>query len=125
VWRGGGVAFGPKPRDYGYALPKKVKRLALCSALTKKRREDKLMVLDAFELSEIKTKNFTSIMEKLGGSCALIIDEGNNNLCLSTRNVPDVKVLSPQGLNLFDILNHDGLYITLPCLEKIQRRLVA
>jgi large subunit ribosomal protein L4 len=125
VWRGGGVSFGPKPRDYSYTVPKKVKRIALCSALTKKRREEKLMILDKFDLAEVKTKAFTSIMNRLGNQRVLIIDDDNRNLCLSARNVPHVKVLSPQGLNLYDILYHDGLYITLPCLEKIQRRLVA
>ena len=125
VWRGGGVAFGPKPRDYSYNVPKQVKRLALCSALTKKHKEDKLMILDKFDLPEIKTKIFTSIMERLGSQRVLIIDDDNRNLCLSARNVPNVKVLPPQGLNLYDILYHDGLYMTLPCLEKIQRRLVA
>ncbi len=125
VWRGGGVAFGPKPRDYSYNVPKQVKRLALCSALTKKHKEDKLMILDKFDLPEIKTKIFTSIMERLGSQRVLIIDDDNRNLSLSARNVPNVKVLPPQGLNLYDILLHDGLYITLPCLEKIQRRLVA
>ncbi len=125
VWRGGGISFGPKPRDYSYPVPKKVKRIALCSALTKKRREEKLLILDKFDLSEIKTKAFTNIMDRLGSQRVLIIDDDNRNLCLSARNVPHVKVLSPQGLNLYDILYHDGLYITLPCLEKIQRRLVA
>jgi len=125
VWRGGGVAFGPKPRDYSYAVPKKVKRLALCSALTKKYREDKLMIFDKIELAKIKTKAFKSIMDRLGSKRLLIIDDDNLNLSLSARNVPNVKVLPPQGLNLYDILYHDGLYITLPCIEKIQRRLVA
>ena len=125
VWRGGGIAFGPKPRDYSYAVPKKVKRLALCSALTKKCKEDKLMILDKFDLSEIQTKAFASIMDRLGHQRVLIIDDDNRNLSLSARNVPNVKVLSPQGLNLYDILRHEGLYITLHCLEQIQRRLAA
>jgi len=125
VWRGGGIAFGPKPRDYSYAAPKKVKRLALCSALTKKCKEDKLMILDKFDLPEIQTKAFASIMDRLGRQRVLIIDDDNRNLSLSARNVPNVKVLSPQGLNLYDILRHEGLYITLHCLEKIQRRLAA
>jgi len=125
VWRGGGISFGPKPRDYSYTVPKKVKRTALCSALTKKRREEKLMILDKFDLAEVKTKAFTQIIDRLGSHRVLIIDDDNRNLCLSARNVPHVKVLPPQGLNLYDILYHDGLYITLPCLEKLQRRLVA
>jgi large subunit ribosomal protein L4 len=125
VWRGGGISFGPKPRDYSYQVPKKVKRVALCSALTKKLKEEKILILDKFELSEIKTKAFKSIMAKLANSRTLIIDDGNENLSLSARNVPNVKVLPPQGLNLYDILYYDGLLITLPSLEKIQRRLVA
>ena len=125
VWRGGGIAFGPHPRDYSYQVPKKVRRTALCSALTKKLKEEKLIILDKFELPEIKTKSFKAIMTKLADSRTLIIDEENRNLSLSARNLPDVKVLPPQGLNLYDILYYDGLLITLPSLEKIQRRLVA
>ena len=125
VWRGGGISFGPKPRDYSYQVPKKVKRTALCSALTKKLKEEKLLILDKFELTEIKTKAFQSIMAKLANSRTLIIDDENQNLSLSARNLPHVKVLPAQGLNLYDILYYDGLFITLPSLEKIQRRLVA
>ena len=125
VWRGGGISFGPKPRDYSYQVPKKVKRTALCSALTKKLKEEKLLILDKFELTEIKTKAFQSIMAKLANSRTLIIDDENRNLSLSARNLPHVKVLPAQGLNLYDILYYDGLFITLPSLEKIQRRLVA
>jgi large subunit ribosomal protein L4 len=125
VWRGGGISFGPKPRDYSYQVPKKVKRVALCSALTKKLKEEKILILDKFELTEIKTKAFRSILAKLANSRTLIIDDENQNLSLSARNVPNVKVLPPQGLNLYDILYYDGLLITLPSLEKIQRRLVA
>jgi large subunit ribosomal protein L4 len=125
VWRGGGISFGPKPRDYSYQVPKKVKRTALCSALTKKLKEEKLLILDKFELSAIKTKAFKNIMAKLADSRTLIIDDENRNLSLSARNMPNVKVLPPQGLNLYDILYYDGLLITLPSLEKIQRRLAA
>lgn len=125
LWRGGGVVFGPRPRDYGYPVPKKVKRVALCAALTKKLKEDKLLIVDKFELPEIKTRAFKSIMAKLAGRRALIIDEENRNLSLSARNLPDVKVLPPQGLNLYDVLYYDGLLITLPSLDKIQRRLAA
>lgn len=125
IWRGGGVVFGPKPRDYSYQVPKKVKRVALCSALTKKLKEEKLLVVDKIELSEIKTKVFKDIMAKLATSRTLIIDDENRNLSLSARNLPNVKVLLPQGLNLYDILYYDGLLITLQGLEKIQRRLAA
>jgi len=124
VWRGGGITFGPRPRDYSFNLPKKVKKSALCSALTLKRRDEKLLVLDRIELQEVKTKTFKSMLDVLGTGCVLIIDEGNNNLTLSARNIPEVKVLPPDGLNLYDVLSHDAVFITQPCLEKIQRRLI-
>jgi len=125
LWRGGAVTFGPKPRPFSFTLPKKVRRLALCSALTLKRRAEKLMILDKIELSEIKTRQVERLLQTLGTRCALFIDDGNDRLQLSARNIPDIKVLQPEGLNLYDILYYDTLFITQPCLEKIQRRLVA
>ncbi|MEI6125478.1 MAG: 50S ribosomal protein L4 [Pseudomonadota bacterium] len=125
LWRGGGIIFGPKPRDYSYDVPKKVKKLALCSALTLKRKNEKLLILDKIEIQEIKTRIVMRMLNELGVKRALIIEEGNSNLRLSARNLPEVKVLSPEGLNLYDLLNYDDLFITQNCLEKIQRRLVA
>ncbi len=125
IWRGGGVTFGPKPRDYGYQVPKKVKRVALCSALTKKLKEEKILLVDKFELLEIKTKAIKGMLANLVTSRTLIIDDDNFNLSMSARNLPDVKVLHPQGLNLYDILYYDSLLITLQGLEKIQGRLAA
>lgn len=126
IWKGGGVIFGPKPRDYSLKVPKKVKRKALCSALTLKRKQESLFVLDKIELEEVKTKAAANILKTMGAAdSVLIIDSGNMNLQISTRNIPGVKVLSPEGLNLYDLLYYDELYITEPCLEKIHRRLVA
>ncbi len=126
IWKGGGVIFGPKPRDYSLKVPKKVKRKALCSALTLKRKQESLFVLDKIELEEVKTKAAANILKTMGAAdSVLIIDSGNMNLQMSTRNIPGVKVLSPEGLNLYDLLYYDELYITEPCLEKIHRRLVA
>jgi large subunit ribosomal protein L4 len=99
--------------------------MALCSALTLKRREDKLLILDKIQLEEIKTREFINILKTLGATNVLIIEGENNKLKLSARNVPGVKVLSPDGLNLRDLLFFDELYITQPCLEKIQRRLLS
>lgn len=124
LWKGGGAVFGPKPRNYSIKVPKKVKKTALCSALTLKRKEEKLFILDKIDLQEIKTKSFTNILESLGVKKALFIDENNNNLQLSARNVPCVKVLPPEGLNLHDVLYFDHIFIALQCLEKIQRRLL-
>ena len=125
LWRGGGTVFGPSPRDYSIKVNKKVKRAAMCSALTQKRKEEKLLILDVFSLSEIKTGVFKNILRELGSKSVLIVDENNNNLTLSSNNVQGVKVIAPEGLNLYDLLNFKDLYITKNCLEKIHRRLEA
>jgi len=125
VWRGGGVAFGPKPRSYDIKVPKKVRRAAMCSALTLKVRQEKLMVLDAIDMNEIKTAAFVAMLDKLKAGKALIIADADQNLQLSSRNVPYVKVLPPEGLNLFDVLKYDELYITQASLKSIERSLAA
>jgi large subunit ribosomal protein L4 len=122
--RGGGVVFGPRPRDFGYKVPKKVRRAALCSALSDKLASEQLTVLDDFALDEIKTKRFVEVMDRLGLDRALIvIDSDRDNLELSARNVPDVKVIRTVGLNVFDVLKYDHLILLQECLEPIDRRL--
>jgi len=123
LWTGGGVAFGPLPRDYSYKLNKKAKKSALRSALSTKLMENKVLILDSFNLPEIKTKTFVAIVNHLAIKNALIIDNSNITLEKSARNVPFVKVLRPEGLNVYDILKHDKLVITQPCLEKITKSL--
>jgi large subunit ribosomal protein L4 len=125
VWRGGGVAFGPKPRSYDIKVRKKVRRAAMCSALTLKVRQEKLMVLDAIDMTVIKTAAFVAMLDKLKAGKALIIADADQNLQLSSRNVPYVKVLPPEGLNLFDVLKYDELYITQASLKSIERSLAA
>lgn len=125
VWRGGGIAFGPKPRSYDIKVSKKVRRAAMCSALTQKLRQEKLLVLDAIEMPEIKTASFVAILEKLKAGSALIIADADHNLLLSSRNVPQVKVLPPEGLNLYDVLKYDELFITQTSLKSIERSLAA
>jgi len=125
VWRGGGIAFGPKPRSYDIKVPKKVRRAAMCSALTLKVQQEKLLVLDALEMTEIKTATFVAMLEKLKAGNALIIADADQNLLLSSRNIPHVKVLPPEGLNLYDVLKHDELFITQTSLKSIERSLVA
>jgi large subunit ribosomal protein L4 len=125
LWRGGGVIFGPFPRDYSLHLNKKVKKAALRSALSSKVREDKLMVIDSFDLAETKTKALAAMLHRLEIDNAFIIDEANRPLELSARNLPFIKVLKPEGLNVHDILKYDKLVITRPCLEKITRSLSA
>ena len=123
LWRGGGVIFGPHPRDYDYNLPHKVKKAALRSALAEKLSANKLLILSGLELPEIKTKEFLKIMTGLGVDRALIItDSDDPKLKLSARNLKKFKVLPIAGLNLFDILHFDHLILirgTLPELERI------
>jgi large subunit ribosomal protein L4 len=105
--RGGGVVFGPDKRNYSYKVPKKVRKLALKMALSSKLSENELVVLDQFELEETKTKKFVDVLKTLKLKNALIVTETHNDhLELSSRNVPDVKVLRSEGLNVYDILKN-------------------
>ena len=124
--RGGGVVFGPDGRNYSYKVPKKVRKLALKMALSSKLRENELMVLDEFELDEIKTKQFVDVLNTLKLDSALIvIEKHNEHLELSSRNVPDVKVLRSEGLNVYDILKYRMLVLLEPAVKKIEGRLLA
>jgi large subunit ribosomal protein L4 len=124
--RGGGVVFGPDGRKYSYQVPKKVKRLALKMALSSKLNEKELVVLDQFDLKEIKTKEFVGIMDALKLNSALIVtEEKNENLELSSRNVKDIKVLRSEGLNVYDILKYQTLVLLEPAIKNIEGRLQA
>lgn len=122
--KGGGVVFGPGPRSYSYKVPKKVRRLALKMALSSKCQEKQLVVLDQFGLEEIKTKKFVEVLKDLNlGKTLIVTDAENTNLELSSRNVPSVKVLRCEGLNVYDILNYNTLVLLEPSIEGIERRL--
>jgi len=124
--RGGGVVFGPDQRDYSYKPPKKVRKLALKMALSSKLSENELVVLDQFELDEIKTKKFVDVLKVLKLESALIVtDKPNDHLELSSRNVPDVKVLRNEGLNVYDILKYRMLVLLEPAVKNIEERLLA
>jgi large subunit ribosomal protein L4 len=123
--RGGGVVFGPKPRKYVTKVPKKVKRAALKMALSDKALNDRLVVLSDFDLPEIKTKGFVEVMKRFDVSKVLIVTETKNeNLEKSARNVPRVKVLRHEGLNVYDILNHEHLFLLEPTVRRIEEALV-
>jgi large subunit ribosomal protein L4 len=123
--KGGGVIFGPDGRKYAYKPPKKVRRLALKMALSSKLQQNALKVINDFELDEIKTRKFTNIMNALDLNKALIItDKDNRNLELSSRNVPEVKVMRTEGLNVYDILKYDYLVLVQGSLEGIEGRLL-
>jgi large subunit ribosomal protein L4 len=120
IWRGGGTIFGPQPRDYGYRLPKQVRRQALISVLTQKFQEGKLLVIQDFALEEIKTKKVAEILEKFGVEKAMLVAEDNRNLELSTRNLPGAMAVSQAGVNVFDLLKYDYLMLSDASLKKIE-----
>lgn len=127
LWRKGGTVHGPKPRDWSYELPKKMKRGALRSALSERLREGNLLVIDSFSVQNPKTKEFTKVLGNLGLLSTdkkpiktLIVDSlENKNLILSSRNLPRVKVVDSTGLNIYDLLYHEKLLISKEAVEKI------
>jgi len=120
-WTGGGVVFAPKSRDYSFKLNKKVKRLALKSALTTKVNENKLVVLENLNLEQIKTKEMKNVLNNIEVSKALVVlEEGNKNAVLSARNIPNVKTASVNTINVYDILKYDSFVVTKEAVEKIQ-----
>lgn len=124
--RGGGVVFGPDGRKYAYRPPKKVRKLALKMALSSKLQEKALVVLDRFELDEIKSKTFVGVLKVLSLDSVLIVTEKKNeNLELSSRNVPKVKVLRSEGLNVYDVLKYQTLVLLEPAIKDIEGRLSA
>ncbi|MCL2789343.1 MAG: 50S ribosomal protein L4 [Desulfobulbus sp.] len=125
VWRGGGTVFGPKPRDYSYTMPKKVKRLALKMAMSARHQEGNLVVVDTFELAEIKTKDFVGVMKNFQfDNCLIVTGEVDDKMLLSARNVVGFKVLPVAGLNVYDILKHSKLMLVQSSLAKIEERLM-
>jgi large subunit ribosomal protein L4 len=121
LWRGGGTIFGPMPRGYGFSLPKKVKEAALRAALTLKRQEGKLIVLDSFPLEGFKTQKVFEVLKTFQVENALIVtDEKNPLLERSARNIPGLQVLRHIGLNVYDILNHEHLILLKPAVQRIQ-----
>jgi large subunit ribosomal protein L4 len=124
--RGGGSVFGPDPRSYAYKVPKKVRSMALKMALSVKLSEDSLVVLDELDFDKIKTKEFIKVMNALNMNNALFItDKKNENLELSARNVPGVKVLRIEGLNVYDILKYKSLVLLESSIKSIEGRLLA
>jgi len=123
---GGGSVFGPKPRDYRYAVPKKVRRSALRSALTVRNTGSNMKVLDKLELQDISTKNFNGIVKTLSLTKPLFIIEKKDEIVeKSARNIPHVKILKCDGLNVYDIIRHDQLVLTVDALRKIEEVLAS
>lgn len=118
---GGGVVFGPTPRDYSFKLNRKVKQSALRSALSVRFKDECMTVVNALELEKISTKGFAEVLKRFELEKALIvIDEGNQNLELSARNLPFVKVLRAEGVNVYDILKYPRLVMTEAAIDRIE-----
>jgi large subunit ribosomal protein L4 len=123
---GGGTVFGPHPRDYSYSIPKKVRRSALRSALTVRYSGSAMKVLDKLDLEAISTKSFNSIVKTFSFTKPLfVIDKKNDVVEKSARNIPFVKVLRVEGLNVYDIIRHEQLVLTLDALKRIEEVLVS
>lgn len=125
LFRGGGRAFGPIPRDHGFSLTKKFRVLGLKTALSSKRLDEKLIVIDTADLKDAKTSSLLKKLEKLGVGSALFVDgaEVDDNFRNAISNIPNIDVLPSQGLNVYDILRRDTLVLTKAAVEKIEERL--
>ena len=120
-WTGGGVVFAPVPRDYSIKMNKKERRLALKSALTSRVQENKLIVLDELKLDEVKTKAMQAVLNNLNVSKAMVVLAGNDqNVVLSTRNIPNVITALPNTVNVFDILKYNTVILTKAAVATIE-----
>lgn len=120
-WKGGGVVFAPKPRDYSFKMNKKEKTLALKSALTSRVNAEKFLVLDQFGFDEIKTKRMKEVLDNLKVNKALIVmDKKDDNIALSARNLPNVRAILSNSINVYDILKYDTLVITKDAVAQIE-----
>jgi large subunit ribosomal protein L4 len=123
--RGGGVIFGPTQRSYSHKIPKKVRLKALKMALSSKLEAGELLVIDDFKLDKIKTKEIAMILKDLNLKKTLIVsDSDDQNVFLSVRNIPDVKLIKTAGLNVYDILKYDNLLVTESAVKGIEGRLL-
>jgi large subunit ribosomal protein L4 len=125
LWRKGGVIFGPKPRDYDYTLPKKVRQLALKVVLSDKARSEKLRVLDNLALTTGKTKLAVQVLKELGiaGKVLVLLAEKNDNVARAFRNINGVTVADAASVNIFDLLAADWLLADRPAIKKIEEAL--
>ncbi|TEB13544.1 50S ribosomal protein L4 [Pelotomaculum sp. FP] len=121
IWRSGGIVFGPHPRDYSYSLPKKVRRLALKSALSAKVNDGDILVLDSLTLEVPKTKDMVKILGALKVDDALLVTAVKDEAVeKSARNIPNIKPLVANGLNVYDLLAYDKLVITKDAVARVE-----
>ncbi|HKM18027.1 MAG: 50S ribosomal protein L4 [Firmicutes bacterium] len=122
LWVGGGVVFGPTPRDYAFNMPKKARRMALKSALSAKVRDGELIVLDELKIDEPKTKLMVKVLKALNADQKplIVISDWDSNIELATRNIPRALLLKSSGLNVYDVLNHDRVIFTKDALTRLE-----
>jgi large subunit ribosomal protein L4 len=122
LWRHGGTVFGPMPRNYSYAIPKKAKRAALVDALASKVAENRLILIDSLNLAEPKTRLVSTLLENLGiqENALVLIKAENKNLTMAARNIPSVKVLRMENINVYDLLKYPYLITTQDALNSVQ-----
>ena len=126
IWVGGGTTFGPTPRDYSYRMPRSARRAALLSALSLKNREGKLIVVDKFELEAAKTKIMVQALAELKVASGLIVvAQTEEKIERSARNLPKIKVLRVEGLNVYDLMRYEHLVLTEGALKLLEERLAA
>jgi large subunit ribosomal protein L4 len=126
IWRGGGIVFGPHPRDYSYSIPKKVRKKAIISALSMKFKDNKMLILKDFPMEKISTRIFKGVFDLFSLKKALfILDDKNEVLLKSSRNIKNVKMIRSEGINVYDILNHEHLILLEPSVKKIEGALLA
>ncbi len=121
-WKGGGIVFGPTPRSYGFKLPKKVRRLAIKSVLSAKVSDSEIIVLDALAFDTPKTKQFAEVLKnlKVDRKALVVAAAYDDNVALSARNIPGVKFVTAEGINVLDVVKHDKLIITKEAVQKVE-----
>ncbi|QFT87190.1 50S ribosomal protein L4 [Bacillus sp. THAF10] len=121
-WRGGGIVFGPTPRSYSYKLPKKVRRLAIKSALSSKVLENELLVLEGLAFDAPKTKEMTSVLKglEINRKALIVTADVEENVALSARNIPGVTVVTANGVSVLDVVNHDKVIFTKDAVQKLE-----
>jgi large subunit ribosomal protein L4 len=126
LWVGGGTIFGPQPKDYSFRMPRKARKEALLSALSLKHRDGKIIVVEKLDLEEAKTKLMVKALAELKVSSALIvIPQPDEKIERSSRNIPALKVLRVEGLNVYDLLRYEHLILTEGALKLLEERLAA
>ncbi|WP_179395801.1 50S ribosomal protein L4 [Lacticaseibacillus absianus] len=121
-WRGGGIVFGPHPRSYAYRINKKAYRLAIKSVLSQKVTDEGLVVVDGLSFDAPKTKDFAAALSalKVNEKALVVLEAGNDNAALAARNLPNVKVIPADGVNVLDVVNYNKLIVTQSALQKIE-----